>query len=130
MAKKQPDALAKFRNKVKRIQRETGKSFRAAQKAASAELKSGIGSRKKSSKGSRKKRHSNKSRSDSHHHTARMSGMAAPAVSASVEKARDSLHSELGWLMATQATARSAGEKKRLAPKIADLKRRLKALEK
>ena len=114
MAKKQPDGLAKFRNKVKRIQRETGKSYRAAQKQASAENKS----------------HSNKSRSHSHHHNARMSGMAAPAVSASVEKARDSLHAELGWLMATQATARSSGEKKRLAPKIADLKRRLKALEK
>jgi hypothetical protein len=55
--------------------------------------------------------------------------MQAPTVSASVEKARDSLHSELGWMMATQATAKTSGEKKRLAPKIADLKRRLKALE-
>lgn len=55
--------------------------------------------------------------------------MQAPSVSSSVEKARDELHSELGWLMATQATARTDREKKALRPKIADLKRRLKALE-
>lgn len=50
MARKRKDGLAKFRKRVKAIQRETGKSYSAAQQQASSENKQGTMPKRKTTK--------------------------------------------------------------------------------
>jgi hypothetical protein len=122
MAKKKiPAALAKFQRKVKQIQRATGKSFRSAQKAASAELKGKKVSGRKSPRKS-----SSKSKS---HSPRRMGSMSRPEnLRGVVSDAKKALTAELGWALATQRTARTQKEKKGLQPRIKELTRQIKAL--
>lgn len=127
MPKKIPPALAKFQRRVKAIQRSTGKSFRSAQKQASAENKgkkvSGVRKRTAKKSSSRPK-----SRSVSRPRS-RMGSLQRPEnFSTTLADARKAVHAELGWALATQRTARTKKEKKGLQPKINDLTKKLKAL--
>lgn len=126
MPKKIPPALAQFQKKVKQIQRATGKSFRSAQKAASAELKGKkVSGRKKSGQ----KRSSSKSRSHSRMGV-RLTSMERPQnLGTTLAEARRAIHDALGWALAAQRTARTKKEKKGLQPKINDLTKKLKALK-
>lgn len=58
----------------------------------------------------------------------RMAGVTTEGHGSVLAHARRSLKEQLGWAMATQATAKTKREKKALAPKIAALKKQLKAL--
>jgi transposase len=122
MPKKIPPALARFQKRVKQIQRSTGKSFRSAQKQASAENKG----KKKKVSGVRKKS-STRSKSPSR---PRM-GMVERSTNFKgvLADARKAVHAELGWALAAQRTARTKKEKKGLQPRITELTRQLKALK-
>jgi hypothetical protein len=121
MAKKIPPALAKFQRRVKQIQKQTGKSYRSAQKQASAEKKGKtISGRKKPKKAGHKSKSTSR----------RMGSVQRPEnLRGVVSNARKELTAELGWLLATQRTARTKREKKALQPKINELTRQIKALE-
>lgn len=125
MAKKKiPPALAKFQRQVARIRRETGKSFRSAQEQASRENRS-KGKKVSGTKRKGARKASAKPRSHSH----RMGAIARPEnLRTVVSDAKKALTAELGWLLATQRTAKTKREKKALQPKIAELTRQIKAL--
>jgi hypothetical protein len=123
MAKKKvPPGLAKHQLRVEQIQRQTGKSYKAAQKQASQE------NRSKGKKVSGvKKKSSGKSRSPSR---ARMGSLERPEnLRGIVADAKKALHAELGWALASQRTASTKKEKKGLQPRINELTRQLKALK-
>lgn len=115
------EALAKFRRRVKAIERETGKTYVQARKQASAESKSGkklSGTKKKAGK----KKTTSKGRK-----VGSVSGTGS-SLGTVVTAAKHAIKEKLGWALATQATAKTKKEKRGLAPMIADYKKKLKAL--
>lgn len=112
-------ALDKFRREVKRIQKKTGKSFRAAQKQASKEHKAGKVSGRKKRPAAKKSRKRGRT----------IGAMQPKGVGDAVSQARKKVHEQLGWMLATQRTAPTKAAKRKLQPKIAELTRKLKALQ-
>lgn len=125
------NALKKITTRAKQIQKTKGGSWKNAIKAAGREYRggkiSGTRSRKKST---------SKPKSSSRSRSRKVSGgvvaIAGPKHSgfnSSLEKTRDQVHEELGWALASQRTARTKAEKKRLQPRINQLTKILRSLE-
>lgn len=123
------DALAKIRLEAKRIQkRHPGKKYQTALKEAGKAYRagtiSGLGKRKRKTA---KKSHGGHT-TGSHHRIHRVAGVDRLSISQSEAITRRKIKEELGWLLASQRTAATKGEKKRLQPKINELTKKLKAL--
>lgn len=118
-------ALKKITTRAKQIRKKhPGKSWKAAIKQAGAEYRGGKIS------GVRKKRVARKSpKKTARKRTARkVSGMPVMPSGSSIVAARRETKEKLGWAMATQATAKTKREKKAMGVKIAELKKKYKAL--
>jgi len=114
------NALKKINTEAKRIAKKTGKSWKAAHKQAVTNYRQGkiSGVKKKSSRGTAPKRGKSSS-----------SKARVGAVMGTVPGAKKVLKERLGWLLATQRTAKTKKEKKGLQPKINQLTRSIKALD-
>jgi hypothetical protein len=127
------NALKKITAKAKQIRKAHGGSWKSAVKQAGKLYREGriSGSRPKKVSGHKSRSHSTPRK----RHKIRgggvvtIGGLRNSGFNQSLEKTRDQVHEELGWLLAAQRTARTKGEKKKLQPKINELTRLLKAFQ-
>lgn len=127
------DALAKIRRKAVQIRNENGGSYQQALKRAGKMYREGkiSGSKRKSKAATPKRNSSSRSRSRkvSGGGVVTIAGLKNKGLNQQLEKSRDQVHEELGWLLAAQRTARNKTEKRKLQPKIDELTRVLRALQ-
>jgi hypothetical protein len=120
-----PSALQKITTRAKQLRKKSpGKKWATCVKEASREYRGG----KKIS--GTKKRGGKKKAAVSRPAGRRITGVPGDGVSLSqsLAQTKRKLTEELGWALATQRSARTKTDKKRLAPKIAELTKKLKAL--
>lgn len=129
------DALAKIRRAAVKIRNKKGGSYQRALKEAGKMYREGKISGARSTRP--KKGSSHKSRSHSRSKSKRVSGGGVVTISGlkntglnqQLEKSRDQVHEELGWMLAAQRTARTKKEKRELQPKIDRLTKLLRSLQ-
>lgn len=116
-----PNALAKIRTRAKAIRKSHGGSYQTALKRAGREYREGKVSGKR--KTTRPKKVTGKT-----YRPVQVEHCTPSGTIGAVNKAKHALKERLGFMLATQVTAKTKREKKALAPKIAELKKQLRAL--
>ena len=127
------DALAKIRRKAVEIRNKNGGSYQRALKQAGKMYREGkiSGAKRAKKSSSRKSKSPSRSRSKrvSGGGVVTISGLRNKGLNQKLENTRDSVHEELGWLLAAQKTAKTKKEKHALQPRINALTRLLKAFQ-
>ena len=122
-----PTHLDKFRRRVEQIQKQTGKKYRAAQKIASKEYREGkIG---KIKKGMKLKKVGSKYVPVKAEHCRKIGAVPGQTLSQSLSQVKKQLKAELGWQLLNRDQARTITDKRKYSDKIADIRRKLTALD-
>jgi hypothetical protein len=114
------NALSAIRTRAKAIRKRHPKmKYQTALKKAGSEYRNG-----KIKKWTEKKKSTSTTRSSHRTGSGRMIG----SIAKSKSDYKKQVKAQLGWLLATQRTAKTKREKKSLQPKISELTRQLKVL--
>jgi hypothetical protein len=135
------EALKKFNRRVKAIRHQTGKSYKAAQQQASREHKGKVsGTHKSAHKKTRRRKVAGKGAYKCVHDVVKVSGTRRRRVGAvhrarivgSVPQlkaaARLQVKEKLAWMLLARDSAKRVTDRRKLAKKVSELKKELKAL--